>query len=431
MPKELTSFKQVKRVCLFRLSAIGDILNLIPSLEILLKNYPEVEVTWVIGTGEYNLFRHLANKYPQLKFEVFNKSKTSYWQAFKQLRAMSREPFDLLLHAQTSMRANILSTFIRAKLKVGFSKERSFEGHSLVVDYSIPYQKSMHVMVDYFDLFKPFFTEADCQEFASLVKDTALLYSGEYPANLIKQADLQPMFDLGLGLPNTELALSNVTPQNQNIYKKLVSYSRFAGQDKRQSRLIFVNPASSALKKNWTAEGYISLICNLLDQGHKVVITGGKNQKELNLVNQVVKGVELVFSQDESKVKGTDKLFFNLAGQTTLAELYLFLSLADLVVSPDSGPMHMASCLGIPTVGLFAYINPLRSGPIQGVADVVSVFHLNTYGKDIEFTQEQYLKDLKNWRKKPPKGGEKLMEQITAEQVITRVNEVLARQLPN
>lgn len=434
MTNTITSFSQVKRVCLFRLSAIGDILNLIPSLEILLKNYPQVEVTWVIGNGEYNLFRHLGKKYPQLKFEVFNKQKTSYFQAYKQLRAMSKEPFDILLHAQTSLRANVLSTFIKAKLKVGFCKERSFEGHSLVVDRSIPSQTSMHVMVDYFDLFKPFFNAQDCAEFAALVTDTALLYQGNYPEKLQAQRDLQPLFDLGLGAPNSEQALANVSQHNQNLYKLLANLSRYSHDNKtRDGKLIYVNPASSALKKNWTKEGYVALIKFLIDQGHYVVVTGGKNQVELELVNGVAKEVEEYIRTAhpgytcKALQRPGKKVFFNLAAKTNLAELYLFLSLADLVISPDSGPMHLASCLGIPTIGLFAYINPLRSGPIQGVCDVVSVFHKNTYGHDIEYSQEQYRLDLKNWRKKPPKCDDKLMLQITPEEVIARTKQVLAR----
>ncbi|WP_222986893.1 glycosyltransferase family 9 protein [Psittacicella melopsittaci] len=347
---------------------------------------------------------------------------------------MSKEPFDILLHAQTSLRANVLSTFIKAKLKVGFCKERSFEGHSLVVDRSIPSQTSMHVMVDYFDLFKPFFNAQDCAEFAALVTDTALLYQGNYPEKLQAQRDLQPLFDLGLGAPNSEQALANVSQHNQNLYKLLANLSRYSHDNKtRDGKLIYVNPASSALKKNWTKEGYVALIKFLIDQGHYVVVTGGKNQVELELVNGVAKEVEEYIRTAhpgytcKALQRPGKKVFFNLAAKTNLAELYLFLSLADLVISPDSGPMHLASCLGIPTIGLFAYINPLRSGPIQGVCDVVSVFHKNTYGHDIEYSQEQYRLDLKNWRKKPPKCDDKLMLQITPAEVIERTKQVLAR----
>ncbi|RIY35461.1 glycosyltransferase family 9 protein [Psittacicella gerlachiana] len=433
--KLFTSFAQVKRVCIFRLSAIGDILNLIPSVELLLKNYPQVEVTWIIGSGEYNLFRHLTQKYPQLTFMVFNKRKTSYFQAYKQFKELSKVPFDLLIHAQTSLRANFLSTFIKAKLKVGYSKERSYEGHSLVVDYNIPYQNSMHVVFNYFDLFKPFFSEQDCLEFKQKVVDTKLLYIGEYPQHLQEQKDLKPLIDLCLGEPNSELAKSNISPHNQNLYRLLLSFSNFAPAEnkQREGRLIFINPASSAVKKNWTKEGYVALIKHLIQSGHRVVVTGGKNHVELELVNGVAQEIKeyILEAQPELTCKGIARsgrqVFFNLAGKTTLTELCLFISLADLVISPDSGPMHLASCLGIPTIGLFAYINPLRSGPIQGVSDVVSVFHKNTYQKDLEFTDHQYVQDLKNWHKKPPRAGKDLMKQISPQEVIERTDLVLKR----
>lgn len=420
-----SSFNDVESVCLFRLSAIGDILNLIPSLELLLQNYPQVQVTWIIGKSEYTLFKNLAVKYPQLKFEVFDKKNTSYCAAFKQLRALGE--FDLLLHTQTSMRANLLVSFIRAKEKVGYSKERSFEGHSLVVHRNIAYQDSMHVMVDYFDLFKPFFTEKEQKEFKERIKDTALMYSNSYPESLAQQQNLHPLIELGFGEPGSEQALHNIQEQNRPFYHQLYTFSKYNVTREAQSKLIFVNPASSALKKNWTLQGYVSLITYLLSNNHKVVITGGNNPTELALVNGVAAQVMEYLQHQPTLANKAQEVFYNLAGKTTLAELYLFISLADLVVSPDSGPMHLASCLGIPTLGLFAYINPLRSGPIQGVADVISVYHQNTYGNDIKFTAEQYALDLKNWRKKPPKSDDKLMLQISADTVIKRVKEILNR----
>jgi len=53
----------------------------------------------------------------------------------------------------------------------------------------------------------------------------------------------------------------------------------------------------------------------------------------------------------------------NQIGKDTLPELLALLSRARVLVSPDSGPVHMATMVGTPVVGLYAATNPARSGP--------------------------------------------------------------------
>lgn len=184
--------------------------------------------------------------------------------------------FDLLIHAQTSMRANVLAYFIKAKHKLGFSKERSFEGHSLVTDWHLDTQQSMHVMYDYFDLFKPFLTSNQIAEFEKLVPDTSLIYSGSYPKPLLKQQDIKPLIDFNLGKVGSLQALKQIRKENRYAYIKLLDkddydlsfllkripeddYDIRADIEKYLSRkqpesstqkIILVNPSSSAEKKN-------------------------------------------------------------------------------------------------------------------------------------------------------------------------------------
>jgi heptosyltransferase I len=53
----------------------------------------------------------------------------------------------------------------------------------------------------------------------------------------------------------------------------------------------------------------------------------------------------------------------NLVGKDTLLELLATLQRATLLVTPDSGPAHMATTVGTPVIGLYAATNPARSGP--------------------------------------------------------------------
>jgi heptosyltransferase I len=53
----------------------------------------------------------------------------------------------------------------------------------------------------------------------------------------------------------------------------------------------------------------------------------------------------------------------DLVGKDTLKQLPALLARADLVVTPDSGPMHIANAMGAKVLGLHAASNPARSGP--------------------------------------------------------------------
>ena len=54
----------------------------------------------------------------------------------------------------------------------------------------------------------------------------------------------------------------------------------------------------------------------------------------------------------------------NLAGRTTLKQLASLLRAADMMVSNDSGPMHLAAAVGTPVVGIFTCTSAVISGPV-------------------------------------------------------------------
>lgn len=64
---------------------------------------------------------------------------------------------------------------------------------------------------------------------------------------------------------------------------------------------------------------------------------------------------------------------FNLTGRTTLNQLIEIIRRASLVVSNDSGPMHIAAALGRPLVSLFGPTNPIRTGPYRRPLSVLSL----------------------------------------------------------
>jgi heptosyltransferase-2 len=60
-----------------------------------------------------------------------------------------------------------------------------------------------------------------------------------------------------------------------------------------------------------------------------------------------------------------------LTGQTDIAEAVAVLSIADLLVTNDTGPAHIAAALGRPTLVIFGPTNPLTTRPFSPFAEII------------------------------------------------------------
>ena len=81
-----------------------------------------------------------------------------------------------------------------------------------------------------------------------------------------------------------------------------------------------------------------------------VVLCGSESEKKL--VNEIISGF------DPTRV-------FSVCGQTTIDMLAILLKHAKLVVSNDSGPIHLAASQGAPTLGIFGPTSAALTGPIS------------------------------------------------------------------
>jgi ADP-heptose:LPS heptosyltransferase len=121
------------------------------------------------------------------------------------------------------------------------------------------------------------------------------------------------------------------------------------------SRLIVMNANTSAdlapEVRKWPTERYGALARELLaeEPSASVVFIGAKSERDY--VERIVSAVG-------------DPRVSNLAGDVNLRQLLALFSMADLVVSNDSGPMHMACLVDAPVVGLFFADSPVIYGPI-------------------------------------------------------------------
>ncbi|MEO8001120.1 MAG: glycosyltransferase family 9 protein, partial [Arenimonas sp.] len=107
-------------ICILRLSALGDAMHVLPLLHTLRSAWPTTQISWVLGRGEAKLMEGLSD----VELIVYDK-KTGIGGMRDLRKNLAGRRFDVLLQLQLAMRANFLSSFIPAKIKVGYDAGRS------------------------------------------------------------------------------------------------------------------------------------------------------------------------------------------------------------------------------------------------------------------------------------------------------------------
>ncbi|HIC09563.1 MAG TPA: lipopolysaccharide heptosyltransferase family protein [Aquificales bacterium] len=104
-------------------------------------------------------------------------------------------------------------------------------------------------------------------------------------------------------------------------------------------RYVAVSPSANFLPKRWAEGHFAKLIDLLLEEGFKVVLTGGKEDTEVS--HRVL-----------SLIKDP-KGVLDLSGKTSVGELVAVIKLAKVLVSNDSAPVHIAEAVGTPAVSVY------------------------------------------------------------------------------
>ena len=211
--------------------------------------------------------------------------------------------FDVLFCLQVALRANLIIPFVSAKRKIGFDRERSKDGHGLFVNERIPRGSGQHVVDAFFSFL-----------------ETA-------------------------GLPEKQLDWSVPIPESGEIFAE-----RHVGSE---GRFVIISPCASHPLRNWRAEYYGQAADHIQKKGLRVILCGGPSEAETAMGRQIEKSME------------TEPL--NLIGKDTLKDFLAVMKRAELLITPDSGPAHMANCVNLPVLGLYAASNSKRSGPYQSI----------------------------------------------------------------
>ena len=282
-----------------RLSAIGDVTHVVPVIRAIRKHKPEAKISWIIGKLEARLLDGLEG----VELIVFDKK--GGFAAIRKLRAdLKDRQFDVLLHMQVALRANLLSVLVNTPKRIGWDKPRWRDRHGWFINQSVRSVPKLH-QVDAF------------LEFARAL-------------------------DIPVGPPVWDLPVSD---QDTNWAQEILGDG---------PAILMISPCSSHVLRNWAADRYARVADYAISElNMRVVLIGGPSELEL----QTGRDIESTMSNSAQ----------NLIGKDTITQSVALLKKATLVLSPDSGPAHLASAVGTPVLGLYAATPNKRSGPYNSL----------------------------------------------------------------
>ena len=284
-----------RRICVLRLSALGDVCHVLPVVRTLQDAWPGVEVTWIIGEIEHRLLGHL----PDVEFVVFDKAAGLV--AYRDLRRrLAGRHYDALLHMQHASRASLATALVPARVRLGFDRARARELQWLFTNERIAPRRREHVLDGLFG------------------------------------------FAERLGIRQRSMRWDIPLPEGA------LEYARRVIPDGQPT--LVLSPCSSHVRRNWSAAGYAAVADHAATRhGLRVLLCGGRSALEVEYGERIATLMR--------------RPCVNMIGKDTLLELLATLQRATLLISPDSGPVHMATTVGTPVIGLYAATNPARTGP--------------------------------------------------------------------
>ena len=240
-----------------------------------------------------------------VEFIIFDKNNTfkSYLSIAKRLTKIK---YDIMFIMQVSLRANIISLFINSEIKLGYDSTRSSDLHSLFSNKKIQSSSHTHVV----DVFLSFLNILN-------IEKNSFTYKWDVQEKVSKQ----------------------------DLYKK------FSGLEERY---YILSPCSRSSNRNWLIERYAAIADHINKNfGLQCVLSSSSSYFEKEFVEKVINHMNSVP--------------YNLAGKTSLHELFSLVKNSELLISPDSGPIHIATCVNKPVIGLYGVTNTVRAGPYNSI----------------------------------------------------------------
>jgi len=296
-------------ILIVKLSAIGDVIHTLPSLAALRRCYPQANISWVVEEAASDL---LAD-HPMLNRVLVSRRKrwardlregTDRVAVLREiqgfLRTLRDRPYDLVIDFHGLFKSAVFVFLSRGRRRLGYDSLQ--EGSGLVYNEKIPEDMAKHAVERYLD----FPRHLGCD-----------ISRPEFPIAL-QEAHFRRMREL--------------------LAAKRVDTTR---------GFVAVSPIAYWDTKLWD-EAKFAAVCDRIvnELGLPVVFTGESPEGPIERIRALMQSPSA-----------------STAGESTLRELAALYKQAAVLLTTDSGPMHLAAAVGTPVVALFGPTSPERTGP--------------------------------------------------------------------
>ena len=314
--------KNPKNILIIRLSAIGDLINVLPALRRLRTQYPDSKITWLVEDRASEILRGHPDVdeviiYPRNKWQrgilKVNKSLKVISESLSFYKQLRKNHYDLVIDFQGNLKSAVMNLITGSGNRLGFGNGYCKEFNYLSTQHhSYPAGKKIHRI--------------------------------EKNLSLLKELDIETKF-LRPALPvtkNDEEYISNYINKNADP----------------SIPIIIIHPGTSKFGsfKQWSSQNYTLLADKILDKYKaNVILTWGPG--EFDTVKEIVRNMKHnALPACETK---------------SIKQLTELIKRATLFIGGDTGPLHIASIMGIPIVGIYGPKDPAIYGPYDGKAIVI------------------------------------------------------------
>ncbi|MFH1354977.1 MAG: lipopolysaccharide heptosyltransferase II, partial [Candidatus Omnitrophota bacterium] len=279
-----------KRILVTRTDRIGDVLLSTPVIKALRDRYPDAFIAIVVRPYTEDIVA--GNPYLD-QIIIYDKAgkERSWLGSYRFACNLRKKKFDLAIILHPTNRMHLISFLAGIPRRVGYNRKLGF-----------------------------------------------LLTGGlKHDKQLGEKHESEYNFDL--------LRTLNIETQERNLFMPLREESEEWADEllenegiKKNHRLLAINPGASCPSKIWPSQRFAESANRLIEKyGFRVIVISGP--REIRLADQVIKEI--------------DYPVINLAGKTSISQLASIIKRCDLFISNDSGPVHIATALGVPVVSIF------------------------------------------------------------------------------
>ena len=326
-----------RKFLIVRLSAIGDVIHVLPALRSLRENFPSAHIAWLVEDKAEGILKKHPDLdeiivFPKKRWITGLKNPFTFLQTAAEIASfitnLRKQGFEMAVDFQGNLKSGIMTLLSGSPLRIGFARGHCKEGNFLFTNYWVaPPSKRLHKIEKNLSLLEGLGLRTT-REGVSL---PFLKEDDEYvAAQLVRNAEY--------GMRNCKLRTANSAIRTQPLV------------------VIHAGTSDFGAYKRWPAASYAQLADKVVEELNAYVVFTWESS-ELEMVKEII-----------SVMRHPG----HLAPKTeTLGQLASLIRRADLFISGDTGPMHIASALGVPQVAIFGPKDPIIYGPYQKNAVVV------------------------------------------------------------